>query len=160
MPEKLKSVMLLPKNENRLLLQSFTNPDGVVTWDGFGSFYSSEEDPASTAERVFKEYFKSTALHVRLKERARLNYLIDKPSGLVDLDVTVYFVDIDSSLPIPDHTKLFASENIPYAQMHQATGKWLPLLLEGSESINAQIKLKQSSDHTIGMVTEFTVNKR
>ena len=157
MSEKRKSVMVLPITGNQILLQSFTNPDDSIIWDGFGRFYTNKEDPISTAEAVSLDYFKSISLPIKLDERARLNYFIEKPGGMVNLDVTVYTAETDIGLQMPDHAKWFTIGEIPYVQMHQATGKWLPLLLSRSEHIDAKIKVEQLTDHTAGVVTEFTV---
>ena len=149
--------MVLPQYENTILLQSFKAPNGALVWDGFGDFYDVAGDSLVTAVSVFTGHFKTVPSPETLHRRAQLNYLISKPAGLVDLDVTVYFVDVDNNLRMPKQAAWFTHSRVPYTQMHQATGKWLPILLKQSENINAQIKVTQTADHTNGIVTEFTV---
>jgi len=156
MSEKRKSVMVLPINGDKILLQSFKNLDGNLVWDGFGSFYQIEENPEVTANNVFIKNFRTKLSSEHLIKRARLNYQINKPNGLIDLDVTVYFAVVEHDLHLPDRAKWFMTSKIPYTNMHEATGMWLPLLLTRTDNVEAQIKVEQPADHTEGKVTEFT----
>ncbi|MEI6481621.1 MAG: hypothetical protein WCO19_04975 [Candidatus Saccharibacteria bacterium] len=157
MTEKRKSVMVIPRCRDKILLQSFKNSNGDLVWDGFGNFYQDNEDPESTAEAVFSEHFKTELPPDLLKVRAQLNYLINKPDGLVDLDVTAYFADVDEDLSLPEHTNWFPIDAIPYSKMHVATGKWLPIILKKSSLLKAEIRVEQPGDHTKGIVTEFNL---
>jgi hypothetical protein len=151
------SVMVLPRHaDGSLLLQSWTNKTGGVITDGFGSFYSANENSKDTAERVFTETF-GTIDHA-LFMAAQLQYHINKPSGLVDLRVSVYFAHTKSELPLAEHISWFLPSQIPYDQIHPATGKWLPLLLtERTATLRATIEVEQPGDHTTGTVTQFKV---
>ncbi len=53
----------------------------------------------------------------------------------------------------------FTPGDVPYGQMHPATGKWLPLLLAGRMLVEATVKVYQPGDHTKGEVTEFTIDE-
>lgn len=155
MPDKRYSVMVLPKLKDKLLLQSFEK-DGDTTWDGFGSFYDGDDDPKETAQKVFEDSFADKIGDNRLVERAKLKYFIHKSTGLVELDITVYFAfPVDASLK-RENSEWFDTANIPYSQMHPATGRWLPLLLKDTALLKAVISIEQPGDHTKGIVTEFT----
>ena len=52
----------------------------------------------------------------------------------------------------------FAPSEIPYLQIHEATGKWLPIILNKPDLLTATIKVAQPGNHTAGKVTEFTIN--
>ena len=156
MPEKRYSVMVLPNANGKLLLQSFES-DGQTIWDGFGGFYVSGDDPKKTAQKVFFDSFKQSINPETLVRRAKLKYFISKPSGLVDLDISIYFANLADTSLSTKKTKWFNTSNIPYDQMHVATGKWLPLLLKKPELFKATIRVDQPGDHTKGIVTEFTV---
>lgn len=149
------SVMVLPRRtDGSILLQSWTNEQGTVT-DGFGSFYQAGEDPKQTAQKVLATNFDTKAL---LTEAARLQYFITKPTGLVDLKVTVYFAAVAEDLKLQETMQWFVPSDVPYARMHDATGKWLPVILEHSRLLVATIRVEQPGDHTKGKVTEFTVS--
>ena len=153
MNDKRYSVMVLPRREDGgILLQSWTTEDGTTT-DGFGSFYQADEDPKQTAEKVMAEF----GIKAQLAEVARLQYFMDKPTGLVDLKIAIYFANIKEEPSLQEQMHWFAPDDIPYAQIHPATGKWLPLLLAGQIPLRATIKVHQPGHHTKGKVTEFTV---
>ncbi|HSX30326.1 MAG TPA: NUDIX hydrolase [Candidatus Saccharimonadales bacterium] len=155
MNDKRYSVMILPRRQDdSLLLQSWTNEDGTVT-DGFGSFYQANEDPKQTAAKELGKF----EIKAQLSEVARLQYFMDKPTGLVDLKITIYFADIEEEPLLQEQMHWFAPDDVPYAQIHPATGKWLPLLLAGQIPLKATIKVHQPGHHTKGKVTEFTVEK-
>ena len=153
--DKRYSVMVLPRRqEGSILLQSWTKEDGVVT-DGFGSFYQAGEDSMQAASKVMAEF----GIKAQLVEAARLQYFMDKPTGLVDLKIVVYFADIEDDPSLQEQMHWFASDDVPYNQMHPATGKWLPLLLAGQVPLKATIKVHQPGHHTKGKVTDFAVEK-
>lgn len=155
MSEKRYSVMVLPRRDDGgILLQSWTNERGTIT-DGFGSFYQEGESPGQTAQRVLAE---DLNVHVPVDEVARLQYFMDKPTGMVDLQVTVYFAVVTADTPLPEAAGWFMPSDVPYAQMHPATAKWLPMLLDGQVPLKATIKVNQQGDHTTGKLTEFTSN--
>lgn len=155
MNDKRYSVMVLPRrSDGSILLQSWTTDEGATT-DGFGSFYQANEDPKQTAEKVLSEF----AIKARLNEAAKLQYFMDKPTGLVDLKITVYFADIDAEPWLQEQMHWFAADEVPYGQIHPATGKWLPLLLGGKVPLRAAVKVHQPGHHAKGKVTEFTVQK-
>jgi hypothetical protein len=149
--------MVLPMHNDTILLQSFTDDMGGVIWDGFGSFYAPTDTPLATAIEVFSDIFKLTPSADSLHEAASLNYFIRKSTGLVDLHITVYFADADDKLVITGQMTWFNQNEIPYKQMHPATGKWLPIVLKSSEPVDATIKVEQLGDHTTGKVTAFVV---
>lgn len=157
MPDQRYSVMVLPVRHGKLLLQSFVK-DGQQAWDGFGRFYQAGETPKETAVRVFADNFMQAIDPARLVQRAQLQYFIDKSEGLVDLKITIYFAEVTSGSIEAENTEWFELSNIPYKQMHQATGKWLPILLGKPELLKATIRVNQPGDHTSGEVSEFTIN--
>ena len=143
--------MILPRRENgEVLLQSWTNAEATII-DGFGSFYRADEGSEETAQRVLGEW----DIKARLTKAAQLQYYINKPTGLVDLRITIYFADVTADPPMRKTMQWFKPTGIPYAQMHPATGKWLPLLLNGQVPLEATVKVNQQGDHTKGIVTEF-----
>jgi len=149
------SVMILPRrSDGKILLQTWTE-EGITTTDGFGSFYLIHEDPKQVARNEITRRFN---IKVVLTEAASLQYFIDKPTGLVDLKVIVYFADITDDKILEERMHWFASSDIPYSQMHEATRKWLPIILENHTQLKATIMVAQPGDHTSGKVTEFTVN--
>lgn len=154
MAEKRYSVMVLPFSKGKILLQSFENK-GETVWDGFGSFYSNSDSPEATAQKVFADKFKQNIRPEDLIVRANLQYLISKPSGLVDLEITIYFANVADTSLGGDNLKWFDDSNIPYEQMHIATGKWLPVILKRPELLKAIVRVDQPGDHTKGAVTEF-----
>lgn len=158
MPDKRYSVMVLPRDNDSVLLQSFTDDAGAITWDGFGSFYTANDQPLETALKVSLDNFGATINPASLHERAKLRYLINKSSGLVDLHITIYFADVSPNHQTAQQTHWFDQGGIPYAHMHPATGKWLPIILEGSKQLTATIKVEQPGDHTTGEVTDFIVD--
>src|SRR5438552_2068242 len=112
MGEQRYSVMILPRRqEGSVLLQTWKTDQGTVT-DGFGSFYQAGEDPKQTAAKVLDEF----GIHAQLAEAARLQYFMDKPTGLVDPKITIYFADIKEEPPLQEQMHWFAPSNIPYAQ--------------------------------------------
>lgn len=150
------SVMVIPhRKDGSILLQTWTNEQDTVT-DGFGSFYQAGEAPRQTAKKVLTEDFN---IQGNFTEVARLQYFIDKPTGLVDLKITIYFADVTEEPSLQEQMHWFTPGDVPYAQMHPATGKWLPLLLNGQVPLLATIKVHQPGDHTKGVVTEFTVKE-
>ncbi len=153
MSEKRYSVMILPRSKDGgILLQSLVDKS-TTTMDGFGSFYQPKEEPLKTANLVMNDYFDTGA---QLTEAARLRYLINKPSGMVHLKVTVYFANIAETLKLQRNMYWFQPNDIPYKEMHPATGKWLPLIINQSGLLTATVKINQPEDHTSGKVTEFT----
>jgi hypothetical protein len=91
MPNVRYSVMILPRrSDGSILLQSWTKK-GITTTDGFGSFYQPNENPKQIAKKELANNFGITAI---LTRAAQLQYLMDKPSGLVDLKITIYFADV------------------------------------------------------------------
>ncbi len=147
--------MVLPNADGKVLLQSFES-NGQTIWDGFGCFYSSGEDPKKTAQKVIFDSFKLSLDTEALVERAILKYFITKPTGLVDLEITVYFANLADASLSSNNIKWFDNLNIPYGQMHVATGKWLPIILKKPELLKAVVQVDQPDDHTQGTVTEFT----
>lgn len=156
MTEQRYSVMVLPYIENKLLLQSFSD-DGQTIWDGFGSFYQKGEDSKVTAQKVFVENFNSDIKLHNLTERAQLTYFITKPTGTVELKVTVYLAEVKSINIDNKKMKWFESTAIPLSHMHPATVKWLPGLLQDASYLNGIIRVDQPGNHTKGTVTEFTI---
>lgn len=151
------SVMILPKKPEAVLLQSFTDDSGAVTWDGFGSFYETDQQPMVVAEEVFKAAFEATPKADAWHEVAHINYFINKPTGLVDLRTIIYFADWGASLVSPPAFRWFGLADIPYQRMHPATGKWLPLVLQGGGLLTARVSVEQPGHHAAGRVTEFSV---
>lgn len=156
MSDKRSSVMVLPVVGDKVLLQWFESK-GQTMWDGFGSFYPNDNDSKVTAQKVFADSFKQSISPENLVERAKLKYYISKPSGLVDLDITIYFANLTTTSLSGKNTKWFDETNIPYSQMHVATGKWLPVLMKKPDLLKATLRVDQPGDHTNGTVTEFTV---
>ena len=155
MPDVRYSVMILPRrSDGSILLQSWTK-ESVITTDGFGSFYQPDDDPEQTAQR---ELTKNFGIEAALTKAAQLQYYMDKPTGLVDLKITIYFADVKEYPKLQKQMHWFAPSDIPYPQMHDATSNWLPIILEKPELLTATIKVSQPGDHTAGKVTEFTVN--
>ena len=149
------SVMALPRRkDNRILLQSWTKENVTIT-DGFGSFYHPDENPEQIAKRELAGNF---GIEATLTKAAELQYFMDKPTGLIDLKVTVYFADVMEDPKLQQQMCWFSPSDIPYSQMHDATGKWLPIILEKPELLTATIKVSQPGNHTAGKVTEFTVS--
>lgn len=147
------SIMILPRREDgRILLQTWDTEHGVIT-DGFGSFYQPDEDPAQIAQNELAKFDITT----QLTEAARLQYFMNKPTGLVDLKITIFFADILEEPELQEQMHWFTPSEVPYDQMHPATGKWLPLLLNGQVPLKATIKVDQPGHHTQGTITEFTV---
>ena len=155
MSDKRSSVMVLPVVGGKVLLQWFKN-NGQTIWDGFGSFYLNGNDSKVTAQKVFADTFKESISPENLVERAKLKYYISKPSGLVDLDITIYFANLTTTSLSGKNTKWFNETNVPYNQMHVATGKWLPILMKKPELLKAILRVDQDGDHTKGVVIEFT----
>lgn len=146
--------MMLPRRPNGdILLQSWTK-DGTTTTDGFGSFYQPGDDPKQIAQ---KELSEKCSTRANLVEAANLQYFMDKPTGLVDLKITIYFADIAEEPILQEQMHWFAPDAIPYSQMHEATGKWLPIILKHPALLRATVKISQPGHHTAGKVTEFTV---
>jgi hypothetical protein len=155
MSDERYSIMILPRRKNgNILLQTWTNDKGTIT-DGFGSFYQVDEDSQVIAQNVLTE---NLGIEAEFTKAARLQYFIDKPTGLVDLKITVYFADIEQEPSLQEQMYWFAAIDVPYVQMHPATGKWLPLILSGHTPLLATIKVHQPGDHTAGQVTSFVVN--
>jgi hypothetical protein len=155
MPDVRYSVMVLPRRKDgNILLQTWANKSGTTT-DGFGSFYQFDEEPMQIAQKELAEHFNVKA---KLTEAARLQYFMNKPTGLVDLKITIYFADITETPVMQEQMRWFAPSDIPYKQMHEATGKWLPIILESPELLTATIRVDQPGDHTVGKVTEFIIN--
>ena len=155
MNDKRYSVMVLPhRQDGSILLQTWETENGTVT-DGFGSFYQEGEDPEQTAAKVLEE----SSIQAQLHKVARLQYFMDKPTGLVDLKITIYFADIEKEPALQEQMHWFAPDDIPYKQIHPATGKWLPLLLGGHIPLKATIKVYQPGHHTKGKVTAFTIEE-
>ncbi len=152
------SVMVLPRADNKILLRSFNDDEGGVHWDGFGSFYKVSNAPDATAVDVYSENFNTALSPGSLNNVADLTYFIDKPTGLVELHVTVYFADSDDDLTINAEMMWFDQTQIPYLQMDESTGKWLPIVIKNTKLLTAMIKVEQSGDHTSGRVTDFIVN--
>jgi hypothetical protein len=90
---------------------------GIVT-DGFGSFYQADEDPKQTAAKELSKF----GVKALLTEVARLQYFMDKPTGLVDLKITIYFADIEEEPSLQEQMHWFSPGDIPYVQIHPATG--------------------------------------
>jgi hypothetical protein len=157
MADKRYSVMILHWAAGKVLLQSLES-DGKTAWDGFGSFYSANDSAKETALQVFVDNFKDNMKLEGLVEKAKLKYIIDKPSGLVDLDTTIYFANVGDKSLDSKNAKWFEVSQIPYAQMHAATSKWLPILIEKKALVTATIRVDQPGGHTQGSVAEFTVN--
>lgn len=154
MSDTRQSIMILPRRpDGSLLLQTWTNEQGTIT-DAFGSFYAIDENPEQIAQRELKSF----DIQAQLSEVAHLQYFINKPTGLVDLRLTVYFADITDEPPLRPTMHWFAPADIPYKEMHPATGKWLPLLLDGHVPLQATVHVEQKGDHTTGVVTDFTLN--
>lgn len=155
MPDVRYSVMILPRrSDGSILLQSWTK-EGVTTTDGFGSFYQPNENPEQIAKKELADNFGIEAI---LTRAAQLQYFMDKPTGLVDLKITIYFADVEKTPNLQQQMHWFAPNDIPYSQMHEATGKWFPIILEKPELLTATIKVSQPGDHNTGKVTEFTIN--
>jgi hypothetical protein len=149
------SIMILPRHKDgSILLQTWTNDKGTTT-DGFGSFYQPDEDPQETAR---KELTKNFGIEAEFTLAARLQYFMDKPTGLVNLKITIYFADFKEEPSLQEQMQWFAPNKVPYKRMHPATGKWLPLVLSGHTPLLATIKVHQPGDHTAGQVTSFVVN--
>jgi hypothetical protein len=107
MNDKRYSIMVLPRRQDgSILLQSWANEDGIVT-DGFGSFYQPDEDPKQAAAKVLSKF----GVKARLVESARLQYFMDKPEGMVDLKITVYFAQIEEEPVLQEHMHWFASSD-------------------------------------------------
>jgi hypothetical protein len=159
MPDVRYSVMVLPKRASSILLQSFTNDEGGIIWDGFGCFYKLGDNPLKVALQVFSNNFKSGLDSRSLHQTADLNYFINKPDGLVDLRISVYFADTDDELAVTGQMDWFDQDDVPYNHMHPATAKWLPIILvKPAELLTATVKAEQPGHHTTGKVTSFVVN--
>ncbi|HSX05374.1 MAG TPA: NUDIX hydrolase [Candidatus Saccharimonadales bacterium] len=155
MPDKRYSVMILPRrNDGSILLQTWTKEGKTIT-DGFGSFFQPGDDPEQIAQHELTEQF---GIKADLTQAAQLQYFMDKPTGLVDLKITVYFADVTGNPILQEQMHWFAPSDIPYSQMHEATGKWLPIILKMPELLTATIKVAQPGHHTAGKVIEFTVS--
>ncbi len=155
MPDKRYSVMVLPRrSDGNILLQTWTK-EGKTTTDGFGSFFQPGDDPEQIAQKELTEQF---GIKATLTQAAQLQYFMDKPTGLVDLKLTVYFADVTEDPRLQEQMHWFAPSDIPYSQMHEATGKWLPIIIEKPGLLTATIKVSQPGDHTVGKVTEFTIS--
>jgi hypothetical protein len=154
MTDKRFSIMVLPRREDgSILLQTWTDEHGIIT-DGFGSFYHEHKNLLETVQKVLVEKINIKA---QLVKAAKLQYFIDKPSGLVDLEVTVYFADVVEEIKNSKEMHWYTADDIPYEQMHPATEKWLPLLLNGNTTLRATIKVDQPGHHATGRVIEFLV---
>ncbi len=152
------SIMLLPMNKGKLLLQSFIYEKDEKTWDGFGSFYNDKKEIGMVAKTVYEQYFMNEISLESFKERAKLNYLIDKPSGVVDLRVTVFLIELPMNSDVPQNCTWFEQEDIPYNKMHPATAMWLPEILGGNgDTVHADICVSQPKTHNKGIVTKFSL---
>jgi len=152
------SIMILPRHANSILLRKFTDNVGQPTYDGFGSFYKESELPDEVAHRVLEENLQTKLSSQVVRKAAELKYYINKPTGLVDLNITVYFADISDYQDNAEVMQWFELTEIPYTQMHQATQKWLPVVLTLPELLKATVHIEQPDGHATGTVSEFTIN--
>lgn len=157
--------MVLPCHVDTILLQSFTNDDNVTIWDGFGTFHTHSDNPEDVALKVLHDIL-GTEFAGKLDKAAELHYEIRKlkktVGETVQLTVSVFFAAMPSLPPMTVSQAWFKTDQIPYASMHPATAKWLPLILQKQNLLQehglltASIVVEQPGDHTSGKVIEFT----
>ena len=110
----------------KVLLAHIQYPDGKLLWNGIGGVVEAGESPQQAVVREVSEETKSSldkgdvqdVLTISLPELALHVFVANRWSGTLEI--------IDPTLK---ELRWFAFSDVPYAEMHERNGEWLPQIL-------------------------------